>query len=165
MIGGGKTHRSILFGKLGTIPVTASLRCLCSVSTVCTRIFPCCLSSSSIVKGTVRFNLVYHHLISLRSPQHESVLRSPLIYGGYPVRPHRGAREAPHLHNGHSYLICLALFMMILQLTTFLYTTKYGVPARQVRHSGFTVNRVDLCMRINNRNMGIPLQIRLNERT
>ena len=135
MIGGGKTHRSILFGKLGIIPVTASLRCLCSVSTVCTRIFPCCLSFSPIVKGTVHFNLVYHNLISIRSPQHESVLMPPIMYGGYPVRSRRGAGEAPHLHNGHSYLVCLAIFMMILQLTTFIYTTAYGVSARQVQHS------------------------------
>ena len=132
---GGKTRRSILFGKLGTISVTASLHCWCSVSTVCTRILPYSLSLSPIVKGTVHFTLVHPNTVSVKSPQHESVLGPPILHGGHPVHSHGGAGEAPHLQKGHSYLICLAIFMIIPQLTTLFYTKAYGVSARQVQHS------------------------------
>ena len=129
-----------------------------------TYLFPVFSLLVQSLKGPCALTLKYHHLTLPRSPT-RVCLKASAHTRRLPCSLSPGSRGGSPPSQRTRYLIRPALFIMILRLTTFIYTTKYGVPARQVGHSGFTNNKVDLCMRINNRNVGIPLQIGLNERT
>ena len=78
-------------------------------------------------------------------PQHGPFSLPPLSRGGHPVVFHRGAGEAPHLHNGRVIWHVL-LYSSWINYWLHFYTKTRWRPAQQVRHPGFTINIWNWCV-------------------